>query len=64
MKILVADKVAVICAEVLRAAGFEVEQRPGLAPKDLLQAVADVTGLVVRSDTQVTDEVMAAAPKV
>ena len=61
MKILVADKVAVICAEVLRAAGFEVEQRPGLAPKDLLQAVADVTGLVVRSDTQVTDEVMAAA---
>ncbi|HZN02318.1 MAG TPA: phosphoglycerate dehydrogenase [Candidatus Polarisedimenticolia bacterium] len=62
MKVLVADKVSATCADVLRAAGFEVEQRPGLALKDLLQAVAGISGLVVRSDTQVTDEVMAAAP--
>jgi D-3-phosphoglycerate dehydrogenase len=62
-KVLIADKVSATCAEVLRAAGFEAEQRPGLAPKDLIAAVADIAGLVVRSDTQVTDEVMAAAPR-
>ena len=62
MKVLVADKVSPTCAETLRTAGFEVEQRPGLAARDLLQAVKDISGLVVRSDTQVTEEVMTAAP--
>ncbi|HET8946762.1 MAG TPA: phosphoglycerate dehydrogenase, partial [Candidatus Polarisedimenticolia bacterium] len=62
-RILIADKVSATCADVLRAAGFEAEQRPGLGPKELIAAVADISGLVVRSDTQVTDEVMAAAPR-
>ncbi|HEX9427753.1 MAG TPA: phosphoglycerate dehydrogenase [Candidatus Polarisedimenticolia bacterium] len=63
MKVLIADKVSATCAEVLRRAGFEVEHRPSLSPGELRAAVADADGLVVRSDTRVTDEVMAAAPR-
>jgi D-3-phosphoglycerate dehydrogenase / 2-oxoglutarate reductase len=62
MKVLIADKVSKTCAEVLRREGFEAEHRPGLSPDELKEAVAGAAGLVVRSDTRVTDEVMAAAP--
>ena len=62
MKVLIADKVSATCADVLRAAGFEADYRPGIAHADLMTAIAGVQGLVVRSDTQVTEEVMAAAP--
>jgi D-3-phosphoglycerate dehydrogenase len=62
MKVLIADKVSPTCAESLRASGLEAEHRTGLNGDDLLRAVADVQGIVVRSDTQITEEVMAAAP--
>jgi D-3-phosphoglycerate dehydrogenase len=63
VKVLIADKVSPTCAQVLRAAGIEAEHRPGLRGSELMAAVAGVEGLVVRSDTQVTEEVMAAAPR-
>ncbi len=63
MKVLIADKISETCAEVLRAAGLEADHRPGIGRVELLKAVASVHGLVVRSDTQVTEEVMAAAPE-
>jgi D-3-phosphoglycerate dehydrogenase len=63
MKVLIADKISPTCAEVLRAAGLEADHRPGIDAAELLRAVADVEGLVVRSDTRVTDAVMAAAPR-
>ncbi|WP_347057489.1 phosphoglycerate dehydrogenase [Blastococcus sp. HT6-30] len=48
--------------EVLRGAGFEVEQRPGsLAPDDLADALQGVTLLGIRSNTTVTAEVIAKA---
>jgi phosphoglycerate dehydrogenase-like enzyme len=62
MKVLIADKVSKTCAEVLRREGFETEHRPGLSPDQLREAVAGVAGIVVRSDTRVTEEIMAAAP--
>ena len=63
MKVLVADKVSVTCAEVLRRAGIEVEHRPGITREELLRSIADVDGIVVRSDTRITEEVIAAAPR-
>ncbi len=63
MKVLISDKVSTTCAEVLRKAGLTAVHRPGLSREDLLREVADAEGIVVRSDTQVTDQVMAAAPK-
>jgi D-3-phosphoglycerate dehydrogenase len=63
MRVLIADKVSALCGEVLRRHGIESEDRPGLKGRDLLDAVRDAEGLVVRSDTRVTEEVLAAAPR-
>jgi D-3-phosphoglycerate dehydrogenase len=42
---------------------MQVDYRPGLPPGDLLQAIADVDGLVIRSATKVTADVIAAAAR-
>jgi len=63
VKVLIADKILPLCAEVLRRAGLEAEHRPGIGADELLAAVADVEGIVVRSDTRITAEVMRAAPR-
>jgi D-3-phosphoglycerate dehydrogenase len=63
LKVLIADKVLPVCADVLRRAGIEADHRPGISGSDLLKAVADVEGIVVRSDTRITEEVMRSAPR-
>jgi D-3-phosphoglycerate dehydrogenase len=63
-KVLVSDSLAAQGLEVLQAArGLEVINSPGLAPEELLKVVRDVEGLVIRSGTKVTAEVIAAAEK-
>jgi D-3-phosphoglycerate dehydrogenase len=61
MKIFVADDVKESGLEPLKNAGFEVEKKTGLKGGDLLAAVADCAGMIVRSETKVTAEVMDAA---
>jgi D-3-phosphoglycerate dehydrogenase len=61
IKIFVADDVSESGLEPLRAAGFAVEKRTGLSPDELREAVRDCEGLVVRSETKVTAELMDAA---
>jgi D-3-phosphoglycerate dehydrogenase len=63
MKIFVADDVSESGLLPLRAAGFEVEKHTGLKGDDLLAAVRDCDGLVVRSETKVTPTLMAAATR-
>ncbi|HYG78760.1 MAG TPA: phosphoglycerate dehydrogenase, partial [Pyrinomonadaceae bacterium] len=63
MKIFVADDVSESGLEPLRAAGFAVEKRTGLKGDELRGAVADADGLVVRSETKVTPDVMDAAAR-
>ncbi len=58
IKIFVADDVSESGLEPLRAAGFMVEKRTGLSPDELREAVRDCEGLVVRSETKVTAELM------
>ncbi|HKC62920.1 MAG TPA: NAD(P)-dependent oxidoreductase, partial [Pyrinomonadaceae bacterium] len=60
-KIFVADDVSERGLDALRGAGFTVEKRTGLAPAELLEAVRDCEGLVVRSETKVTPALMDAA---
>jgi D-3-phosphoglycerate dehydrogenase len=63
-KVLVSDSLAAQGLEVLQAArGLEVINSPGLAPEELLSVIRDVEGLVIRSGTKVTAEVIAAAEK-
>ncbi|HJQ33817.1 MAG TPA: phosphoglycerate dehydrogenase [Pyrinomonadaceae bacterium] len=61
IKIFVADDVNEGGLEPLRAAGFEVEKRTGLKGAELAEAVAGADGLVVRSETKVTAELLEAA---
>jgi len=61
-KVLVSDSLAPEGLEILSSApGIEVVDSPGLSPEALLEAVADVDALIIRSGTTVTAEVVAAA---
>jgi D-3-phosphoglycerate dehydrogenase / 2-oxoglutarate reductase len=60
-RILVADPIAAEGISVLQEYG-DVVVSPGLAPAELIDRVADCVALVVRSQTRVTAEVIAAAP--
>lgn len=62
MKILITDGLAEQGLELLRSAeGIEVEERKGISPEELLEIIKDYGGLVVRSATKVTKEVIEAA---
>jgi D-3-phosphoglycerate dehydrogenase len=60
-RILVTEEIADGGLDRLRAAGHEVDVRLGLSPAELLEAVVGASALIIRSSTQVTDEVLAAA---
>lgn len=63
IKILVADDVSDSGLQPLRDAGFVVDKNTGLAADALREELADSDGLVVRSETKVTADVMDAARK-
>jgi D-3-phosphoglycerate dehydrogenase len=63
MKILVADKIASSGVEYLKSlSGFEVIEAYGSSHEAILELVKDVSGIVVRSETKVTREVIEGAP--
>jgi len=62
MKVLIADPVADEGIELLRSVA-EVDVRTDLEPEELVNIIGDYEGLVVRSQTQVTAEVIAAGSK-
>lgn len=63
IKIFVADDVSDTGLQPLRDAQFQVEKRVRLSPTELREALADCAGLVVRSETKVTSELMDAATR-
>ena len=60
-KIFVSDEVSDSGLQPLRDAGFEVEKRTRLGAPELRDALAGCVGLVVRSETKVTSDLMDAA---
>lgn len=62
-KILVADEVSDSGLQPLRDAGFVVEKRAGLGPDSLRLAFSECEGLIVRSETKVTNELMESATR-
>jgi len=60
-RILVCDPIAEDGVEALRRGGADVDVRTGLSPEELRVSVDDYDALVVRSETKVTREVIAAA---
>jgi D-3-phosphoglycerate dehydrogenase len=63
MKVLVTNPIARDGIEILKTAGLDVEERLGLSPEELIEAIQDADGLVIRSNTKVTQEVVDAAKK-
>src|SRR5262245_46573632 len=61
MKILVADDVSESGLQPLRGAAFDVEKRTGLSKEDLIAALKSCEGLIVRSETKVTADILEAA---
>lgn len=61
-KVLISDSLAEQGVAVLeQAPGIEVVNRPGCSPDELLELIADVDGLAIRSGTKVTADVLEAA---
>jgi len=62
-KILISDAVDSGCGEILKGEGFTVVERPGLRVEELKKVIADCDGLVVRSATKVTEEILASGAR-
>jgi D-3-phosphoglycerate dehydrogenase len=62
VKVLIADPLPAAATERLRAAGHEVVEQSGLQGEALARALEGCQGLIVRSATKVTAEVLRGAP--
>jgi D-3-phosphoglycerate dehydrogenase / 2-oxoglutarate reductase len=62
MKVFVADDVSDGGLQPLRDAGFSVEKKIGLPAEKLREELTNSEGLIVRSETKVTSELLAGAP--
>ncbi len=57
-KILISDSVDSKAVSVLEQAGFAVDYKPGLSAEDIKKVIGEYSGLVVRSATKVTPELI------
>ena len=63
MKILVSDSLSKQGVELLEKAGFTVVVKSKMPKEELYKEIQDADGLIVRSGTKVTAELIAAAEK-
>ncbi len=57
-KIIVTDAVDKKCVGILEAAGYEVTYKPGMQKEEIEKVIKDYNGLIVRSETKVTPELI------
>ena len=57
-KILASDAIEKVCGEVFKARGHELVEMPGIKKDELLKIIDQYEGLVVRSGTKVTKEII------
>ena len=63
MKVLISDELAPECADIFKKGGIDVDVKVGLAPEALKAIIGEYEGLVVRSATKVTADILSAASK-
>ena len=64
MKVLISDKVSDGCVEILeRNPDVAVDVRTDLSPEELVEVIEEYEALIVRSSTQVTEEVLGAGQR-
>jgi D-3-phosphoglycerate dehydrogenase len=61
-KVLISDPMDPKAAEIFRANGVEVDEKPGLTRDELKAVIGDYDGLAIRSATKVTADLLDAAP--
>src|SRR5580704_16880602 len=57
-RVFISDKLGAAGIDLLKKSGLEVDARPGLKDKELLDAMQAADGMVVRSETKVTAELL------
>ncbi|XP_075034863.1 D-3-phosphoglycerate dehydrogenase [Mixophyes fleayi] len=63
-RVLISDSLAPACAQILHSQGdIEVTECPGLTPQELISKIPDYDGLIVRSATKVSSDVLTAATR-
>ena len=62
-KILASDAIEKICGERFKARGHELVEMPGIKKDELIKIIGEYEGLVVRSGTKVTPEIIEAGHK-
>jgi len=62
-KVLISDSIDASCRQILETSGISVDYKAGLSKSELLAIVKDYDGLIVRSGTKVTAEVIKAGTK-
>ena len=60
MKILITDQVDQQCCTILQSEGFEVDYTPGISFDEIKKAIVTATGLIVRSQTNVSVDILEA----
>ena len=60
-KVLIADKMNPLAAEIFTKKGCEVVEKHGMTPEELIAEIPNYHGLAMRSSTTVTPEVLDAA---
>lgn len=61
MKVLVSDNISPKGVEILKKAGLEVDVKTGMKPEELKACIGGYHGLIIRSATKVTSEIIDAA---
>jgi D-3-phosphoglycerate dehydrogenase len=60
-KVLISDQMDPNAAEIFRANGIEVDEKPGLTKEELKAIIGQYDGLAIRSATKVTADLLEAA---
>ncbi|MBF0519609.1 MAG: phosphoglycerate dehydrogenase [Nitrospirae bacterium] len=63
MRVLVSDNISERGLEILKSAGLEVDVKPGMSADELKGCIADYDGIVIRSATKLTADVIGLAEK-
>ncbi len=61
MKVLISDNLSPKGVDILKKAGLEVDVKTGMAPEELRQCIGLYSGLIIRSGTKVSADIIEAA---
>jgi len=58
MKVLISDKLSQQGKDILQQRGLEFDEKTGLTPEELKEAIGEYDGIIIRSGTQLTRDVL------